>query len=182
MWKTTFLEKLGLNNFFRKIVKADWISGIDIDKKREAKIQSYFSNETEVHVAKEQDELDSLIETFKLRSREETTEDNVNISFGENKKLDQLIILDDVSGVADISKKMQQFLENLVTIASMYFTLLFQQVKFGKKLILKRIYLTFFLLVFCIALLQKLFKVIALHKVKNMFLHVHFDLIGLLLI
>ena len=70
MWKTTFLEKLGLNNFFRKIVKADWISGIDIDKKREAKIQSYFSNETEVHVAKEQDEQNSLIETFKLRSHE----------------------------------------------------------------------------------------------------------------
>ena len=64
--KTTFLEKLGLNNIFGNILKAEWINGIDIDKKREAKIQSYFSNETEVHVAKEQDELDSLIETFKL--------------------------------------------------------------------------------------------------------------------
>ena len=58
-------------------------------KKREAEIQSYFSNETEVYVAKEQDELDSLIKTFKLRSREETTDDkNVNNSFGDNKKLD----------------------------------------------------------------------------------------------
>ena len=64
--KTAFLEKLGLNNIFGNILKAEWINGIDIDKKREAKIQSYFSNETEVHVAKEQDELDSLIETFKL--------------------------------------------------------------------------------------------------------------------
>ena len=87
--KTTFLEKLGLNNFFGDIIKTEWISGIDIDKKREAEIQSYFSNETEVHVAKEQDELDSLIGTFKLRSREETTDDkNVNNSFRENKKLD----------------------------------------------------------------------------------------------
>ena len=86
--KTTFLEKLGLNNFFGNIIKTEWISGIDIDKKREAEIQSYFSNETEVHVAKEQDELDSLIETFKLRSREETIDNNVNNSFGENKKLD----------------------------------------------------------------------------------------------
>ena len=64
--KTTFLEKLGLKFFFGNIIKTEWISGIDIDKKREAEIQSYFSNETEVHVAKEQDELDSLIETFKL--------------------------------------------------------------------------------------------------------------------
>ena len=86
--KTTFLEKLGLNNFFGNIIKTEWISVIDIDKKREAEIQSYFSNETEVHVAKEQDELDSLIETFKLRSREETIDNNVNNSFGENKKLD----------------------------------------------------------------------------------------------
>ena len=69
--KTTFLEKLGLKIFFGNIIKTEWISGIDIDKKREAKTQSYFSNETEVHVAKEPDELDSLIETFKLRSREE---------------------------------------------------------------------------------------------------------------
>ena len=60
---------------------------------------------------KEQDELDSLIETFKLRSPEETTENNnVNNSFGENKKLDRLIIMDDVSGVADVSKKFANFL------------------------------------------------------------------------
>ena len=64
--KTTFLEKLGLNNFFGNIVKTEWISGIDIDKKRETEIQSYFSNGTEVHIAKEQDELDFLIETFKV--------------------------------------------------------------------------------------------------------------------
>ena len=74
---------------------------------------------------KEQDELDSLIETFKLRLREETTDDNnVNNSFGENKKLDQLIIMDDVSGVADVSKRCANFLtvsRNLATIAFMFF-------------------------------------------------------------
>ena len=37
--KTTFLEKLVLNNFFGDIIKIEWISGIDIDKKREAEIQ-----------------------------------------------------------------------------------------------------------------------------------------------
>ena len=64
--KTTFLEKLGLNKFFGDIIETEWISGIDIDKKREAEIQSYFSHETEVHVSKEQSELDSLIENFKF--------------------------------------------------------------------------------------------------------------------
>ena len=75
--KTTFLEKLGLNNFFGNILKTEWISGTDIDKKREVEIQSCFSNETDAHIAKEQDELDSLNETFKLQSREETV-DNSN--------------------------------------------------------------------------------------------------------
>ena len=107
MWKNNFSWKTWSKQLFGKIVKTEWISGIDIDKKRDAKIQSYFSKETEVHVAKEQDELDSLIETFKLTSREETTEDNVNISFGENKKLNRFIIMNDVSGVADIPKNFQ---------------------------------------------------------------------------
>ena len=106
----TFLEKLSLNNFFGEIIKTEWVSGIDIDKKREAEIQSYFTNETEVHVANELDELDSLTETFKLRSHEETADENVNNSFGENKKLDRLIVMDDVSSVADISKKFSNFL------------------------------------------------------------------------
>ena len=35
--KITFLEKLGLNNFFGDIIKAEWISGIDIDKKERPK-------------------------------------------------------------------------------------------------------------------------------------------------
>ena len=48
------------------LLKQNGLVGIHNDKKREAEIQSYFSNETEVHVAKEQDELDSSIETFKL--------------------------------------------------------------------------------------------------------------------
>ena len=64
--RTTFLGKLGLNNFFGNVIKTEWISGIDIDKKRESEIQSYFSNVTEVHIAEEPDELYSLIETFKL--------------------------------------------------------------------------------------------------------------------
>ena len=105
--KTRFLEKLAINKFFGDIVKTEWISGIGIDKKQEAEIQSCFSNETEIHIGKEAEELD----TFKLRSDNETTNDNSsnNHSFGENKKLDRLIVMDDVSGVADVSKNVRIF-------------------------------------------------------------------------
>ena len=82
--KITFLEKLGLSKFFGDIIKTEWISGIDTDKTRKTEIESYFSNETEVHITKEQDETDSLIETFKLRSREESSDNHNNVinSFG----------------------------------------------------------------------------------------------------
>ena len=183
--RTTFLEKLGLNNFFGNIIKTEWISGIDIDKKREAKIQSYFSNETEVHIAKEPDELDSLIETFKLRSHEEIIDKNtVNNSFGENKKLDSLIVMDEVSGVADVSKKFANFLT--VSRKSEYncvyvFHVIVPASQIWQKII-SQIYLTFFQLVFLITLLQKLFKATVFYKVKSMFLHALFGLIGFLLI
>ena len=35
--KTTFIEKLGLNNFFGDIVKTEWVSKIAIDKKEKLK-------------------------------------------------------------------------------------------------------------------------------------------------
>ena len=108
--KTTFLEKLGINKFFDNLVKTEWISAIDIDKKRDAKIQSCFSNETEVHIAKELDELDFLIETFNLRTHDIPDENDVYSLFTENKKMDRLIVMDKVSGVANISKKFANFL------------------------------------------------------------------------
>ena len=46
-----------------------------------------------------------LVETFKLRTHDIPDENDVNSLFGENKKMDRLIVMNDVSGVADISKK-----------------------------------------------------------------------------
>ena len=86
--KTTFLEKLAINKFFGEIIKTEWVSGIEIDTSRKAEIQSCFNNETEVHFATEKDELDALIDNFKLKAQENTDKDSVNLSnsFGEIKK------------------------------------------------------------------------------------------------
>ena len=37
--KTHFLQKLTVNKFSGKLIKVEWVSGIDIDKRREAEIQ-----------------------------------------------------------------------------------------------------------------------------------------------
>ena len=42
--KIHFVLKLGLNNFFGKIVKTEWVSSISLSKSREAEIQSCFNS------------------------------------------------------------------------------------------------------------------------------------------
>ena len=61
-------------------------------------------------VLKKPDEVELLLETFKLRTHDIPDENDVNSLFGKNKKMDCLIVMNDVSGVADISKRFANFL------------------------------------------------------------------------
>ena len=69
--KTTFMQKLALNNFFGKIKKVEWVSYIPLTAKREAEIQSYFSCEVNFYYPRSVEELDDLLEEFKQKSRSE---------------------------------------------------------------------------------------------------------------
>ena len=118
--KTTFIQNLAINNFFGKLKKVKWISGIRLDEKREAEIESNFDCEIKSSYPIDKEELSEKIEEYKLESEsdketEEKNYSNVNI-FGENKKRDKLIVFDDVSGLADESKKFTSFL----TVARRY--------------------------------------------------------------
>ena len=108
--KTHFLQKRAVNNFFGKLIKTELGSEIDIDKRREAEIQSRFDNEAEFHKnINEPDEHVNLIEKFKLRTSDLI--DNINDSvLGEKILMDRLIVMDDASGVADNCKKFAEFL------------------------------------------------------------------------
>ena len=79
------------------------MTDIKTDEQREAEIQSCFSNGVEFHLATEPDDLVSLIEKFKLRTRDITNNES-NSVFGEKISMDHLIIMDDVSGIADNCK------------------------------------------------------------------------------
>ena len=43
------MQKLATNNFFGDIVKAEWVSSIELPPTREAEIQSSFSCDVEFH-------------------------------------------------------------------------------------------------------------------------------------
>ena len=108
--KPYFLHKLAINKFFGELVKIEWVRGIDIDKRREAEIESCFNNKVQFHRnIQEPDDLTNLLETFKLHTSDKS--DNVNnTAFGEIISMDHLIVMDDVSGVADDCKKFAEFL------------------------------------------------------------------------
>ena len=87
--------------------------------------------------------------------------------------------MDDVSGVADVSK----IFANFLTVSRKFgysciyvFNVIVPSSQIWQKIISQTIY--YFLQVFHIILFQKLFKAIAFYKVKNMFSPVSFGLIG----
>ena len=103
----------------------------------------------------------------------------------KTKKTDRLIIVDDVSGVADVSKKIANFLivsrkfgYNCVYV----FHVIVPASQIWQKIISQTNIFNFFLLVSLIKLSLKVFKAIVFYKVKSMFLQVRFGLIGFLLI
>ena len=55
--KTYFLQKLGVNKFLGKLVKTEWVTGIELDEQREAEIQSCYSSKVEFHLATESNEI-----------------------------------------------------------------------------------------------------------------------------
>ena len=96
--KTHFVQKLGLNNFFCKIVKTEWVSSISLSNSRQAEIQSCFNSKVEFHHALDIDDLKEFIETCKLRTEDLLENDNVISSiYGENKIIDCLLVMDDAS-------------------------------------------------------------------------------------
>ena len=174
--KTYFLQKLGLHNFFGKIVKTEWVSGIEISKSREAEIQPCFSNNVEFYPAPDTDSLRTLIETFKLRTQDLIDDVNINDSmYGEKKVMDRLIVMDDVSGIADSCKKFSDFL----TVGRRYryhcvyvFHIIIPNKETWQKLFRKQTFLIFFLAAFLIIQSLKFFKIIVFNKQLSMSLFV----------
>ena len=60
------------NNFFGDIVKAEWVSSIELTPTSKAKIQSSFSCDVELHYPRTLERFDDLIEDFQLKTIEDT--------------------------------------------------------------------------------------------------------------
>ena len=88
-----------------------------MDAIREAEIQSCFSCYVDFHYPKDKHNFEKLLEQFKSRSNTTKINETDSIelslyrnSFGEKSKRDRLIVIDNVSVLADWSKKTASFL------------------------------------------------------------------------
>ena len=104
--KTTFVQNLGRNERFGDIKEVLWVSKIELSNDREENIRDCFKDqivnfEYPVNV----EECDNLLEKFRTKKSTYTEND-----LGENMILDKVIVMDDVSGLADKSSQFANFL------------------------------------------------------------------------
>ena len=98
--------------FGSDLLRVDWVSKINLSNNREGEIRKCFSyTKVEFHYPNGVEDLNLIIETSQKGTYEEDkrTNDNCNI-FGENRKFDKLIVMDDVSSLADKSNDFANFL------------------------------------------------------------------------
>ena len=110
--ETFFTQNLAVNIFFGKLKKTEWVSYIELTKKREAEMVSCFPCPAEFHYSQDQNGLKDLLDEFKQISESDETDskNNVNNIFSEKATRGRLIVMDDVSGLADESKNFASFL------------------------------------------------------------------------
>ena len=97
--KTTFVQNLGKNKLFGNVKTVYWILKITLSQEREDKIKECFEDkEVNFHYSENLDDFNYLIEAFMQKKSE-----YVNNELGEEMIIDKLIVMDDVSSLADKS-------------------------------------------------------------------------------
>ena len=103
--KTTFVQNLAENNLFGDIKHVFGVSKIDLSKEREDNIRACFSDEQNVHFNYHIEDFNYLLEMCK-RDKAQYIENEL----GEKMVSDKLIVMDDVSGLANKSDDFAIFL------------------------------------------------------------------------
>ena len=105
--KTTFIQKLGQNKMFRNdITQVFWVSKIFLSPEREETIRDCFVDQHVQFGYPNNIDFKYLIDSFMTEQSQPASENNL----GELPQINKLIIMDDVSGLADKSEEFSNFL------------------------------------------------------------------------
>ena len=111
--KTSLVQEAATNSMFGKLEKVYWLSGIELSREREGEIESCFESEIEFYYPKDQDALSKVIndlENLYLEKQEKNSVKKLESVIGERTVLDNLVVLDDITGLADKSHSIVKFL------------------------------------------------------------------------
>ena len=98
------------NKIFGCIVSADWISKIELSENREQQIaQTFGYASVEFHYPNDVGEFETILYLLKDNKTIVNIE-NDDLEIGENDVLDRLIVMDDVSGLANKPTEFSSFL------------------------------------------------------------------------
>ena len=112
MWKDQLCTKFGQKKHLGEgLLRVDWVSRVDLSKEREDQIRQCFNyTVVEIHYPDDVDDLNLIIERFQKETHNNAENNNDNCKiFGENKKFDKLIVMDNVSGLAEKSSSFTNF-------------------------------------------------------------------------
>ena len=112
--KTSFVQRLGKNKMFGRIDSVYWISKIELSVAREHQIREIFCYASvKFHYPNDPAEFETILELLK----DNKSDVNININdeaddlgMGEKDVFDRLVVVDNVSGLADKSNKFCSFL------------------------------------------------------------------------
>ena len=107
--KTTFIQKLGKNKMFgEEILEVFWVLKINLSEEKEESIRASFEDQNVYfHYPSDLEDFNFLISDFTQKKSSYTDKNNV---LGENLIVNKLIVMDDVSGLADKSEDFSNFL------------------------------------------------------------------------
>ena len=104
--KTTFVQNLGKNKLFVDIKEVYWILKIELSAEREDSIKDCFKDQVvDFKYPSSVEDFNDLLEIYK-RKKSACNENYL----GKNTILDRVIVMNDVSGLADKSEEFTDFL------------------------------------------------------------------------
>ena len=105
------VQKLGKNKMLGSIESVDWISKIELSTAREHQIREIFSYASvEFHYPNDVGEIETILELLKDNKSDVNDIEADDLGIGEKDIFDRLIVMDDVSALADKSNEFCSFL------------------------------------------------------------------------
>ena len=104
--KTSLVQEAATNSMVGELEKVHWISGIELLREREGEIEPCFQSKIEFYYPRDHDAWSKVInnlEDLSLEKQEKNSVKKLKTIIGERTMQDNLIVLDDVTGLADKS-------------------------------------------------------------------------------